>query len=221
MKVCDGIYAYIWKGVFENNCNTFYFGEPLNILFDAGLKNYVDMKFEEMMKDGLDPEAMKYLINSHCHPDHFEGSLLFADNEKVTIGMHREEIEFFNTVGPRFFQMFGMDFPKINFGLVMEDGPWEVAGTALEVFKTPGHSPGSVCVYWKEKKALVCGDLIFKQSMGRVDFPGGSGELIKDSIRRMSELDVDYLLPGHMDMVIGKENVRKNFAMVLQYLSMM
>jgi len=43
MKVTEGIYSYVWRGTFENNCNSFYFGEPLNILFDAGLKNYVDL----------------------------------------------------------------------------------------------------------------------------------------------------------------------------------
>jgi len=39
MKVADGVFSYVWKGYFVNNANMFYFGEPLNILFDPGLKN--------------------------------------------------------------------------------------------------------------------------------------------------------------------------------------
>ena len=45
MKLCDGVYAYIWRGVFENNCNMYYFGEPLNLLFDPGLARHLDLRF--------------------------------------------------------------------------------------------------------------------------------------------------------------------------------
>ncbi|HPA70744.1 MAG TPA: MBL fold metallo-hydrolase [Spirochaetota bacterium] len=216
MKLCDGIYSYVWKGIFENNCNMFYFGEPLNILFDPGLKNYVDVRLEDLAKDGVKADDIKYVVNTHCHPDHFEGSEYFM-KKNVPVGMHPDEIEFLNTEGPRFFAMFGMPFPKLTFGLTLETGPWKVNGTELEIFHTPGHSPGSISIYWKEKKALVCGDLIFRESVGRVDFPGGSGELLKESIRKMSKLDIEYLLPGHMDIVSGADKVKKNFELIERY----
>jgi hydroxyacylglutathione hydrolase len=216
MKICDGVYAYVWRGSFENNCNMFYFGEPLNILFDPGLKNYMDLRFDAMKKDGIDPEAIKYVINTHCHPDHFEGTEYFMKKD-VKVGMHKDEIDFLNRFGPEFFEMFGMKFPDFHFDIQMDEGKWSVGGTDLEVYKTPGHSPGSVCVYWKEKKALVCGDLIFQASVGRVDFPGGDGEQLKDSIKRMSGLDVEYLLPGHMEIVSGAKEVKRNFEMIKNY----
>lgn len=217
MKVCDGIYAYIWKGMFENNCNTFYLGEPLNMFIDPGLKKYVDVRLEDMKKDGINTDTIQYVVNTHSHPDHFEGSQNFMDSD-IKVVMHKEEIAFLNEVGPQFFAMMGMQFPRFTFDVELEEGTWEVNGVELQVYKTPGHSPGSVCIYWPEKKALVCGDLIFKESVGRTDFPGGSGEKLKESIRRMAELDIEYILPGHMDMIQGKDNVKKNFDLIEKYI---
>ena len=204
MKITDGIYAYIWKSVFENNCNMYYFGEPLNILFDPGLNNYVDVRMMEMQKDGLTPEDIKYVVNTHGHPDHFEGSAYFME-KNIPLAMHKNEIDFINEVGPTFCEMMGMKFPDIKFDKVLEEGKWKVGNAELEIFVTPGHSPASICIYWPEKKTLVCGDLIFKNSVGRTDFPGGSGELLKKSIKRMSELDIEILLTRAYGFHNGKK----------------
>jgi len=174
------------------------------------------MRFEEMKKDGLNPKDIKYCVNTHCHPDHFEGSLDFAA-KNIPLGMHEEEIAFYNKLGPQFFQMFGMTFPKLEFSLVMKEGVWNVAGTDLEIYHTPGHSPGSICIYWKEKKTLVCGDVVFEQSVGRVDFPGGDGNKLIESIKRISKLEIEHLLPGHMNIISGEKAVKKNFEMIENY----
>ncbi|MBP9042035.1 MAG: MBL fold metallo-hydrolase [Spirochaetes bacterium] len=217
MKITEGIYGYIWKGIFENNCNSFYFGEPFNILFDPGLKNYTDMLLKQMRDDGLDADKIAYVINTHSHPDHFEGTVNFT-SKGIPAGMHKEEIIFLKQLGPLFFQMMGMQFPDLKFDIELEEGLWHIGEHSLEIYKTPGHSPASVCIYWKEKKTLVCGDLVFNSSFGRVDFPGGNAKLLKESIDRISQLDIEYLLPGHMDIVAGKNNVIKNFEVIKQYL---
>ena len=82
---------------------------------------------------------------------------------------------------------------------------------SFKVIHTPGHSPGSICLYWTEQKALFTGDVIFHQGVGRTDLPGGSGQELKDSITRISRLEVDYLLPGHGDLISGREPVKRNF----------
>lgn len=216
MKVTDGVFAYVWKGYFVNNANMFYFGEPLNILFDPGLRNYIDTRFAEMKSDGINPDEIRHVVNTHCHPDHFEGSLYFKDKH-VPLAMHEEEIAFYNKIGPQFFQMFGMAFPSIDFQVLLKEGPWEVSGTELQVFHTPGHSPGSICVYWKEKKTLVCGDLVFEQSVGRVDFPGGDANKLIESIKKISRLDIEILLPGHMNIITGADTIKKNFELIERY----
>jgi glyoxylase-like metal-dependent hydrolase (beta-lactamase superfamily II) len=50
-----------------------------------------------------------------------------------------------------------------------------------------------------------------------VDFPGGSAEKLKESIERISSLDIEYLLPGHMDYITGARDVKKNFDLIRQY----
>ena len=56
--------------------------------------------------------------------------------------------------------------------------------------------------------------MIFSESVGRTDFPGGSGELLKQSIEQLSTLDVEYLLPGHNEIVTGKNDVKRNFEFI-------
>jgi len=217
MKITDGVYGYLWQSMFENNCNSYYFGEPFNILFDPGLKNHVDNLFIKMKEDGIDPASIKYIVNTHCHPDHFEGTLKFLDKD-IPVCMHKDEIDFYNEQGPMFFSMFNMEFPNIDFKHQLTEGPWEIEGETLEITHTPGHSPGSMCILWKEKKTLVCGDLIFDQSFGRVDFPGGDPSALIKSIHKISELDIEHLLPGHMNHISGKEHVEENFKLVKAYL---
>lgn len=84
----------------------------------------------------------------------------------------------------------------------------------FQVISTPGHSPGSLCLYWPKQKALFSGDVVFSGGIGRTDFPGGNGKLLKESIQRLAQLDVEYLLPGHGEALRGRKAVETNFQMI-------
>ena len=86
----------------------------------------------------------------------------------------------------------------------------------FHIYQTPGHSPGSLSIYWPERKVLFTGDLVFYGGIGRTDFQGGNSKLIKESIERMSSLDTELLLPGHGELVMGKERVLQNFEYIRQ-----
>jgi hydroxyacylglutathione hydrolase len=94
---------------------------------------------------------------------------------------------------------------------VLAEGDRRIGDTTIEVIATPGHSPSSLCFYWPDRRALFTGDVIFSQRIGRTDLPGGSGKLLKESIQRLSTLDVDCLLPGHGAPVAAPDAVRENF----------
>jgi hydroxyacylglutathione hydrolase len=64
---------------------------------------------------------------------------------------------------------------------------------------------------------LFTGDLVFKEGLGRTDLPGGDGAKLKDSIKRLSDLEVEWLLPGHGEIISGAEKVRKNFTDIEQF----
>jgi glyoxylase-like metal-dependent hydrolase (beta-lactamase superfamily II) len=101
--------------------------------------------------------------------------------------------------------------------LLLQEGDLRLGDLNFQVLVTPGHSPGSICLYWEDRRALFTGDVVFNQGLGRTDLPGGSGDLLKLSIRRLAALDVEILLPGHGEVITGKESVEANFRMVADY----
>ena len=77
----------------------------------------------------------------------------------------------------------------------------------FELLETPGHTPGSICLYWPDEKVLLSGDTLFQMGYGRTDLPGGNiGQLI-DSLEHLFTLPADTLVyPGHgEETTIGKE----------------
>jgi len=214
MKITENLFAYPWTSAWENNCNSYYVGGDARLLIDPGLL----MSFPELAKglarDGIDTETIQNVLITHSHPDHFEAIERFSGDSKVQILMSGAEARFMEEVGMKFYPAFGLDVPEYRIDRELEDGPIEIGGEQFEVFITPGHSPGSLCLYWPSGKALFSGDLIFSRNVGRTDFPGGDGALLKESIERISELDIEYLLPGHMEIVVGSDEVKRNFDIV-------
>lgn len=99
---------------------------------------------------------------------------------------------------------------------LLQEGDEVTVGDALwSVLETPGHTPGSLCLYLAPEKSpdpegtpvLVSGDTLFRGTCGRTDFEGGSPEAMKESLERLASLPPDTLvLPGHNDpTTIGEE----------------
>lgn len=210
MKVTDGVYAYPWTNMMENNCNSYVLQGDGLILIDPGLKSHVPALLSQLKKDGLNPDDIKLIVTTHAHPDHFDGLAHFMDTS-VQMSMHKNEENFLDTTGKEFFRMFGLEQPKYRIDLYAEEGDLTAAGITLKVILTPGHSPGSICLYWPEKETLITGDVVFCGSIGRTDFPGGSSPTLKKSIEAISTLAVAYLLPGHNEIIEGKTEVKNNF----------
>ncbi|MBN2688029.1 MAG: MBL fold metallo-hydrolase [Deltaproteobacteria bacterium] len=216
MKLIDDIYVYEWTNYFDNNCNSYYIGGTVQALIDPGLSRYVPELISSMETDGIRREDIRYIINTHSHPDHFEGSMEFNDNSAVTIALHEREAAFLEETGALMYGWFGLDVPAVSINMILREGPITLGDETFDVILSPGHSPGSLSLYWPSKKALFSGDVIFDRNVGRTDFPGGDGATLKESIRKLSELDIDHLLPGHMGIVEGNEAVKDNFRFVIR-----
>ena len=215
MKLAEGLYVYEWTNYFENNCNSFFIGDSVGALVDPGLSKHLPDLLKRMAKDGIKKEDIKYVVNTHSHPDHYEASALF-DSSQVKIALSEIEMEFMKGPGAYLYQLFGLKAPVVDVNLPMKAGELKLGGGTFEISIVPGHSPGSIGLYWPAKKVLFPGDVIFQMNVGRSDFPGGDSKLLKQSIRDLSKLDVEYLLPGHMGMVKGAANVKKNFEKVIE-----
>lgn len=88
--------------------------------------------------------------------------------------------------------------------IILHDG---TVFSGWKVLHTPGHSPGSVCLYNAEEKTLISGDTLFSSGFGRTDASGGSLQLLENSIERLFALPEDTrVLPGHgRETTIGAE----------------
>jgi glyoxylase-like metal-dependent hydrolase (beta-lactamase superfamily II) len=77
----------------------------------------------------------------------------------------------------------------------------DLGGLTLEVLHTPGHTPGSICLYESESKTLFTGDTVFADGVGRTDLPGGDFAALKASLRKLIDFThkhgVSYYHPGH------------------------
>lgn len=212
MKVTDGVYAYLWTNLMENNCNTYALqGAGGIVLIDPGLQQYIPRVLDQMRADGLDPGDIRMVLATHGHPDHIDGVAAFKDAPDISIAMHAREEEFLGEIGREFFRMFGLPEPEFTIDTRPEEGPLQACGMDLQVLCTPGHSPGSICIHWPERATLVTGDVVFSGSIGRTDFPGGSGHVLKESIEKISGIPVEHLLPGHNELVQGADLIARNF----------
>lgn len=205
MEITAGLYAFIWRNPRANNANTFLIAGKKNILIDPGHLHLFDHIVNGLGRLGITVSQVDVVLVTHAHIDHMEAVGVFG--ESTLIAMSREAFQLIEGGGgkirePEFF---------------LQEGTLTVGDVSLDVLMTPGHCPGSLSFYWPDRKALFTGDVVFSQGIGRTDLPGGSGRLLKESIERLSRLDVDYLLPGHGAVVVGKEKVKDNFRMVADY----
>jgi hydroxyacylglutathione hydrolase len=213
MKLTHDLYVYEWTSLSENNCNSFYIGGDVGALIDPGLSAFVPDLLESLKADGIAREEIRYIINTHSHPDHFEGSQLFAA-DALAIALHKEEVAFLQGEGKYLYELFGLHPPAVTANLVLEAGDGTLGKDMFRILHVPGHSPGSIALYCPRRKALFCGDVLFDRNVGRTDFPGGNARRLKESISALSALDVEILLPGHMGILEGKEAVEQNFRIV-------
>lgn len=213
MKLLDHLFAYPWESMVENNCNAYLVDGKVPMLIDPGHHHLFPQLKTGLLEDGFKPSHIKLVVTTHPHPDHFEGVQNFLDLE-TRIAMHPEAERFMEEQGAMIFQMMGLRPPPYRVDFHLVEGELEVGDHRFQVIYTPGHAPGSICLHWPEAKALFTGDVIFSQSLGRTDLPGGRGALLKASIDRITELDVELLLPGHGPVVRGKAAVKENFYLV-------
>jgi hydroxyacylglutathione hydrolase len=206
MEIVAGLHAFLWNNPQANNTNTYLIEGSKKILIDPGHLQFFDHVRTGLSRRNLKPDQIDLILITHAHVDHMEAVKLFG--KPTLFAMSEEAFQSLDEYGGG--NRYQPDF-------FLGEGTLQAGDIALEVIGTPGHSPGSLSFYWTDRKALFTGDVIFNQSIGRTDLPGGSGKLLKESIQRMAKLDVDYLLSGHGGPVIGRKAVQENFRMVADY----
>ncbi len=124
------------------------------------------------------------LLNTHCHLDHVFGNSWVYKTFGLELFLHPLEEQVL-AFAPESGQRWGLPFDNYNGPLhfINEGDIVKLDEDELQVLLTPGHSPGSICFYCPQQHFVIGGDVLFRDSIGRTDLPGGSHETLLASIK--------------------------------------
>jgi hydroxyacylglutathione hydrolase len=182
----------------QENTYVLYNEQKQAFIIDPGC--YFTAEEEKLLQfvtdNGLKPVK---LINTHCHLDHVFGNKWVHKKFDLELHLHPLE-EKVLAFAPTSGQMWGLNFENYSGPLhFINDGDIiELGNDKLEVILAPGHSPGSICFYCKEQNILIGGDVLFYESIGRTDLPGGDHETLLKSIRERL-----FVLPDETSVYSG------------------
>ncbi len=182
------------------------------IIIDPGCYNIDEKRHLEQYIATNNLKPVRILL-THSHIDHILGNNFLTGKYNIPIQMSAIEIPLLKAA-PEYGKMWGIDCessPEPSMFVTEEDEIKFGASTLKSIF-TPGHSPGSFSFYHGPTKSLFSGDVLFMQSIGRTDLPGGNYETLLKSINeRLFSLDDDVIVyPGHGPATTIGEERRSN-----------
>jgi glyoxylase-like metal-dependent hydrolase (beta-lactamase superfamily II) len=185
-------------GAYQTNCYILRGSETARdcLIVDTGLEAEELVDF--LVERKLNPVAV---VLTHGHADHITGlGVLRARFPDFKVFIHKLDAKMLtkplsnlSLLTGKFFKTQPADF------LMGEPFVIEQADIRLEVFHTPGHTPGGISLYARDEAIIFVGDTLFADSVGRTDFPGGSmTKLIKSIKEKLCVLpDETVVYPGH------------------------
>ncbi|HYF69016.1 MAG TPA: MBL fold metallo-hydrolase [Ohtaekwangia sp.] len=169
------------------------------VIIDPGC---YDQHEKDTLTDFIDSNALvvKAIWNTHCHIDHVLGNAFLKFKYKTQLYIHPKDEPVLKAV-----KVYAPNYGMAAYQEAEVDGYFEEGQTltfgnqVLDVLFVPGHAPGHVAFYNKASKMLIAGDVLFYNSIGRTDLPGGNYETLVHSIhQKLFTLPDDVIVyPGH------------------------
>lgn len=172
------------------------------IIIDPGFEN---RRESQEILDYIQGEfsTLKFIVNTHGHPDHTGGNGIVKGRFSAPILIHEYDAPKLQKTEGR---MVGGEEVSPPADRVLQDGDLVKFGRAtLKVIHTPGHTPGGISLLGEEE--VFTGDTLFEGSIGRTDFPESSKRDMRQSLKVLADLPKDLkVYPGHgPPTTIGQE----------------
>jgi len=186
MRYVEKIAENIWK--IKADSNVYFLDFEEKILIDTGNRKNRSI-LEQFLKPMINFERISKVIFTHLHYDHIGNFDLFRNAEFFASEESIESLKnnpFNEILDEEMAHKFKVDLmPLHDF-----DG--------LQILKTPGHTKGSICLWYEKEKILFSGDtLFFNKKMGRVDLPTSAPEDLRKSLVYLLNYNFKVLCPGH------------------------
>ncbi|MCA6364339.1 MAG: MBL fold metallo-hydrolase [Bacteroidetes bacterium] len=185
------------------------------IIIDPGCFNADE---QQELADFIEKNNLKpvRLINTHCHLDHVLGNHFVSSrwNLGLEIPVNEQSVLDRYELSCQLYGVPGDLQPPVAKHIEAHEHI-SFGNTTLEIIFAPGHSPGHFCYYHAPSATLIGGDVLFRESVGRTDLPGGNTAQLMQSIREklfvLPENTTVY--PGHGPYTtIGHEKIHNPFA---------
>lgn len=206
---------------FQENTYVLFDDTKECIIIDPGCHTASE---EQLLFNFIEEKQLKpvAIVNTHNHIDHVFGVNAVAEKYNIPFYCHEGEIEGLQRV-PQYAPVYGMSLAPIMepTSTINEESKVTFGNTELEARFTPGHSVASLCFIDHASKQVIAGDVLFQNSIGRADLPGGNYEtLMKSIMNQLMVLDDDYsVFPGHgPSTTIGEE--RRNNPFIKEWQTM-
>lgn len=184
----------------EGLCSNIYVvGRKNVVIVDTGVGNQANPIWPQLDKLGVTPNKVKGVILTHAHHDHAMGAFIILQRADPKVYVHRLDAQYIAShLGP--------NLVRVEDGDTIQTELWP-----LEAIWTPGHTKGGMCLYARKEKILFSGDTVFPDGhYGSHYGESGSIKAIIESLKKLSELEVDIMLPGHGSPVFegASEHIR-------------
>ena len=156
------------------------------------------------------------LINTHCHIDHILGNNFIAKTYDLELEMNANDMELIKSSN-EIAQLYGFtdyEMSPLPKKFLNEGDTLEFGNSQFKILFTPGHAPGHISLYSAKDGLLISGDVLFNNSIGRTDLPGGNYDLLIESIKNkiLTLNDNTIVYCGHgPSTTIGNERLNNPF----------
>lgn len=192
-------------GPMQTNCYILYKEDHSCLIIDPGEEG--DKLIKYLQEKKLNPEG---IVLTHAHFDHIGAVDIVRDAYNLPVYLHQNEKEWLSNPALNLsdFMQGGKITIKEADRIITEEQDLTVGTFRFQVLETPGHSPGSISLYFQDDQLVVAGDALFFGSIGRTDLPGGNHAKLIESIHQklLSLPEETSVLPGHGPVTsIGNE----------------